>query len=109
MGGERLFLLSDLLEDSVDDRLLLFFLVHVGLPCGDRHRKLKESETPELEEAEVSGSSVFPYRELQAGHLSGGNGSSGSFMSFLSEGSTRSQVSAYRVAFPSHIQRTSFR
>ena len=92
LAGDSLFLLSDLLEVSVDDRLLLFLLVHVGLPCGDRRlREREESESLELEEVEVSDSSVFLYRELQAGHLSGDGGNSGSFIPFVSEGSVRSR------------------
>ena len=92
LAGERLLLLPDLLEDSVDDRLLLFFPVHVGLPCGDRRlQEREEPESLELEEDEVSDHSVFLYRELQAGHLSGDGGNSGSFIPFLSEGSVRSR------------------
>ena len=100
LAGDSLFLPSDLLEDSVDDRLLLFLLVHVGLPCGDRRlREREESEPLELEEVEVSDPSVFLYCELQDGHLSGDGGSSGSFIPFLSEGSVRSRGFNFSSSF----------
>ena len=79
-----LVLLFDFSQNFYDDRLLLFLLTHIRLPCGDRRpRELEEFESLNLEEVEVSDSSVLPYFELQAGHLLCEGGSSGCFMPFF--------------------------